>query len=113
MKTLRRSLTYLAQYKWLAFGAFLMMNLVTGLSLLIPQFIREIIDNGITIKNLSVIQQVSLGLLLVTLVRSFASFFRAYWAQKASQGIAYDIRNQMIHKLEFLAYYNKESMKVS
>ncbi len=112
MKTLRRSFQYLSKYKWLALGAFFMMNLVTVCSLYIPQFIETIIDDGITPKNLKVIQTASISLFAITLIRAFASFFRTYWSQKGSQGIAYDIRNQMIHKLEYLEFSFHDKHKI-
>ncbi len=104
MKILRRSLRYLKPYTSLAIGAFLMMNIVTICSLIIPQCIEQIIDEGITKKNLDIIKGVSFILIGITLVRSFCSFFNTYWAQKASQGIAYDLRNEMIQKLEYLEF---------
>ncbi len=84
MNTFRRSLQYLAQYKGLAIGAFLMMILVTLASLAIPQFIQTIIDDGITPKQISVIRNASITLIIITLLRAVASFFRTYWAQKSS-----------------------------
>ncbi len=104
MNTFRRSLQYLAQYKGLAIGAFIMMILVTLASLAIPQFIQTIIDDGIIPKQISVIRNSSIALIIITLLRAVASFFNTYWAQKSSQGIAYDLRNQIYHKLEYLEF---------
>ncbi len=104
MKTFRRSLKYLGKYRWLAIGAFITMNIVTLCSLIVPQYIQQIIDDGITPKNLDVIKTVSFSLIAITVFRAISSFCSTYWSQKASQGIAYDIRNDMYRKLEYLEF---------
>ncbi len=104
MNTFKRSLQYLSKYKWLAIGAFITMVTVTICGLVIPYFFEELIDEGITNKKLEVTQKISITLLVIAAVRAISSFCSTFWSQKASQGIAFDIRNQMYQKLEYLEF---------
>ncbi len=104
MQVIRRSFTYLRKYFWLALGAFVFMLIVTACGLLIPSYIQTIIDDGVTASNLDVIKSTTLTLIAIAVVEAISSFFRSYLAAKSSQGIAYDIRNQLYEKLEHLEF---------
>lgn len=104
MGTIRRSLSYLRKYIWLAIGSFLAMLVVTILSLQIPLYIQRLIDDGIQAQSFDIIRSVSIALIVITAIVGLASFFNSYWAQKASQGIAYDLRNDLYEKLENLEF---------
>ena len=104
MTLLKRSFTYLRPYLRLSLGAFFSMLLVTAANLVAPQLTRELIDNGITPKQWQGILIATGGLLIVALVRGLFSFLNSYWSEKASQGIGYDLRNQLYRKLETLSF---------
>ena len=104
MKPIRRGLTYLRPHLRLAIGAFLSMLIVTGLSLVTPQLIRSLIDDGIQISSWNGILLAAGGLLLVAVLRGVFSFTNAYWSETASQGVAFDLRNELFHTLETLSF---------
>jgi ATP-binding cassette subfamily B protein len=44
------------------------------------------------------------GLLVIAVARGLFSFLSSYWSEKSSQGIAYDLRNQIYRKLQTLSF---------
>ena len=104
MSDLGRALRYLRPYWRPALGAFISLLLVTVSNLVNPQLLRQVIDQGITPRNLSAIIYVSLGLLAIALVRGIFSFTQGYWSEKASQGAAFDMRNRIFTQVENLSF---------
>lgn len=101
---IKRGLTYLRPYARLAIGAFASMLLVTVANLLNPQLFQQLIDDGIEVNNMQGILIATVGLLLIAIMRGIFTFANAYWSEKASQGIAYDMRNELFAKLERLSF---------
>ena len=104
MTVISRSLTYLRPYWPLATGAFVAMLLVTAANLAIPQMIRLLIDDGIIANSWTGIFLATAGLLVIAVARGLFSFLSSYWSEKSSQGIAYDLRNQIYRKLQTLSF---------
>ena len=75
-----------------------------GFSLLIPQFIRWIIDQGIEAGNVRVLVGSVLALLGITAVKGVLTFVQGRWSEIASQGVAYDLRNAIHTKLTELSF---------
>ena len=80
------------------------MLLVAAANLVFPQLIRYAIDEGITAGSFSAILWAAAGLLGVAVVRGLFSFLQGYLAERASQGAAYDMRNQVYGKLQTLSF---------
>ncbi|MEW5871254.1 MAG: ABC transporter ATP-binding protein [Chloroflexota bacterium] len=115
--TLLRSFLYLRPYWKLSAGAYLAMTAVQGFNLLMPQFIRWIIDQVIQPQSTnltSVSAPVGLGsvglapaiagLLLLTLVKGVLTYLEGQWSEIASQSVAYDLRNDIQKKLTQLSF---------
>jgi ATP-binding cassette subfamily B multidrug efflux pump len=105
----RRALLYLRSYKGEAFGAFLALLLASGASLVTPQLIAYAIDSGIAPRRLGVILLAVGGLAGAALLRGLFTFLQGYLAERASQGVAYDLRNDLFAKIERLGfgYYDR------
>ncbi len=104
MNVITRGLTYMKPYLGYSIGAFFSMLLVTASNLVYPQAVQYLIDEGITPRALNAIW-VATGLLLgIAIVRGIFSFTNTYWSETASQGVAYDLRNQIFTKLERLSF---------
>ena len=105
----RRALWYLRSYKDEAFGAFGALILSSAASLATPQLIAYAIDSGIAPRNLNVILLAVGGLVAAALVRGLFQFLQGYLAERASQGVAYDLRNDLFAKIERLgfSYYDR------
>jgi len=104
MQALRRIITYLAPYKYLAIGATLSLILVTAANLVSPQLLRYVIDRGITASNASAIVWGTVGLSIVALIRGVFNFTQSFWSEQASQSVAFDVRNQLFAKIQGLSF---------
>ena len=105
----RRALGYLRSYKAEAFGAFVALLVASAASLATPQLIRIAIDDGIAPRSLSVILLAVGGLAAAALLRGLFQFLQGYLAERASQGVAYDLRNDLFARIERLgfSYYDR------
>jgi ATP-binding cassette, subfamily B, multidrug efflux pump len=104
-----RSLSYLRSYKGEALGAFVALLLSSAASLATPQLIAYAIDDGIAPHSLNVILLAVGGLVAAALLRGLFQFLQGYLAERASQGVAYDLRNDLFAKIERLgfSYYDR------
>ena len=108
---LRRALAYLRSYKREAAGAFLALLLVSAANLVTPQLIAYAVDRGVTPPgSLRVILLAVGGLVGVAVLRGAFQFLQGYLAERASQGVAYDLRNALFEKIERLGfgYYDRQ-----
>jgi len=109
LRDVRRALAYLRSYKREASGAFVALILASAASLATPQLIRVAIDEGIAPRSLNVILIAVGGLVGAALMRGLFQFLQGYLAERASQGVAYDLRNDLFAKIERLGfgYYDR------
>ena len=103
-RILARAFSYLRPYWRLTLGAYLTMLAINGLLLVIPQFIRWIVDHGIRAQNFNVLAWSVAGLLGITLVKSVLTFLQGRWSEITSQGVAFDLRNAIHAKLAGLSF---------
>ncbi|MEN9938164.1 MAG: hypothetical protein RLZZ387_4743 [Chloroflexota bacterium] len=104
MNPLRRAMAYLWPYWAITLGAFLSLVLVTAANLAAPQVLRVIIDGGITAGDQGALLWGALVLVGVAVVRGLFSFAQGYWSEKASQAVAYDMRNDLFAKIQGLSF---------
>ncbi len=83
--------------------------LVSGANLLTPLLIGRAIDDGIRPGKLGVIFLIVGVMAGVALVQGVFQFLQGYLAERASQGVAYDLRDGLFAKIERLSfsYYDK------
>jgi ATP-binding cassette subfamily B protein len=103
-RILWRAFGYLRPYRKLVIGTYLTMIIINGLSLVIPQFIRLIIDRGIRQQEIGFLGWSVLALLGLTLIKGIFTFFQGRWTEVASQTVAYDLRNAIQNKLTVLPF---------
>jgi len=105
----RRALLYLRSYKAEASGAFLALLVASAASLVTPQLIAYAIDSGIAPRRLDIILLAVGGLVVAALLRGLFTFLQGYLAERASQGVAYDLRNDLFARIERLGfgYYDR------
>ncbi len=104
MKAIRRILRYLGPYRYYAIGATLSLFLVTATNLVTPQLIRWVIDTGISGANMSVIIWGTAILAVVSIARGIFNFTQNFWGEQASQGVAFDLRNELFAKIQDLSF---------
>jgi ATP-binding cassette subfamily B multidrug efflux pump len=109
LRAVRRAFLYLRSYKGEAGFAFVALLLASAASLTTPQLIRIAIDEGIAPRRLSVVLLAVGGLAAAALLRGLFTFLQGYLAERASQGVAYDLRNDLFAKIERLGfgYYDR------
>jgi ATP-binding cassette, subfamily B, multidrug efflux pump len=103
-RPLLAALSRLRPYWRITAIAYLCMLAVTGLALLIPQFIRYIIDEGIDKGNLALLTRSVLALLGLTVFKGAISYVQGRLTETASQGVAYDLRRDIHRKLAALSF---------
>ncbi|MHB0980801.1 MAG: ABC transporter ATP-binding protein [Thermoleophilia bacterium] len=101
---LTRALGFLRPYAVLSVTALLSLLVVTASTLVAPQFVRVLIDNGITGGSRRWILISTAGLLAMAVVRGLFTFLHGYLAEKAGQGVAFDLRNEIYEKLQSLSF---------
>nr|WP_228035667.1 ABC transporter ATP-binding protein [Oculatella sp. LEGE 06141] len=110
MRSLQRVLGSLTAYRWLAFGALLSALLLTAAYAVTPQLFRWAIDQGIAGQNLRVVLYSAGWLVVAAIARGLFNFGQSFWAEAASQGVAYDLRNTIFSKIQNLSFsYHDQS----
>jgi ATP-binding cassette, subfamily B, multidrug efflux pump len=109
LQAVRRALAYLRGYRREAAGAVVALLLVAAANLITPQLVRVAIDVGFTQAQPSVLAGAVAGLVGVALVRGLFTFLQGYLAERASQGVAYDLREALFAQIERLSfsYYDR------
>jgi len=110
MQGILRTLRYLRNYWTASLGALLSLLLVNAANLYSPQLFRQLIDNGISVKNMNVIWRVAGLLVLIAAARGIFNFLQGWLSEIASQGVAYELRNLVFAKLQNLSFsYHDQS----
>ena len=113
MLVLLRILKRLNSYRFIAGGAFLSLLLLTAANAITPQLFRWGIDRGIAEQNLTVVLYTAGALLLVAVGRGLFNFGQSFWAEATSQGVAYDLRNQIYTKIQNLSFSYHDQAQTS
>ena len=104
LQSLWRAFAYLKPYKRIVVGVYAIMLVINLMNVLIPQFIRWIIDRGIIVRDLQLLGWSVLGLLGLVLLKGVLTFFQGRSTEVASQSVAYDLRNAIQTKLTQLSF---------
>ncbi|MFN8443474.1 MAG: ABC transporter transmembrane domain-containing protein [Caldilineaceae bacterium] len=99
-----RCFRYLRPYWWISAGTYLATLGMTAVSLVVPQFIRWIVDHGIRQQNRTLLAWSVVGLLGLTLLDGLLTFLQGRWSEISSQAVAYDLRNELYQKLASLSF---------
>src|SRR5215217_9317678 len=86
--------------------------LLSSLSYLItPQLFRYAIDSGIARRRSETVLLATGGLVAVAVGRGLFTFLEGYWAERASQGFAYNLREALFARIQRLSfsYYDRLS----
>ena len=106
---MKKLLNYLWKYKLLIFipTLFMIMNIV--LDMINPILMKELVDKVIIGKNMSLLLQISFGLILITLSRAIFGYFKEYifdvMSSKVNEDLKYDLFNH-IQSLHFKYFDN-------
>ncbi|HEY9900552.1 MAG TPA: ABC transporter ATP-binding protein [Pantanalinema sp.] len=108
-KALARPLGYLRQHWLEATGAACSLVVVLSASLATPQLIRTAIDDGLTAHRPGAIALAVSGMVGFAVIRAAFSFLQDYLSERASQGVAYRLREDLFEKIQRLSfsYYDR------
>ncbi|MBD2359071.1 ABC transporter ATP-binding protein [Tolypothrix sp. FACHB-123] len=104
LQAIRRVLGSLSNYRWISLGALLSLLLLTVANAVTPQLFRWGIDGGIIPRNLQIILYSAVWMVVAAIARGLFNFGQSYWAEAASQGVAYDLRNKIFSKIQNLSF---------
>ncbi|HEY6674273.1 MAG TPA: ABC transporter transmembrane domain-containing protein, partial [Rubrobacteraceae bacterium] len=90
-------------------GAIVSLLLVSAANLATPVLIGRAIDDGVGPRKLDVLFLIVGGLVVLALARGLFTFLQGYLAERASQGVAYDLRDALFERIERLSfsYYDR------
>ncbi len=106
---LRRGIRQLSSQKWVAIGAYISLLIGTFSTAIIPLLVQSIIDDGLKPTNPSESNEglvIRLGILMVIIaaVGGIFIFLQGYLAERASQWVAFDMRNNLYQKIQTLSF---------
>ena len=104
MKILLRLLGYASRYRLFTVLAYLCLLGSTGLNLVQPLIIQQVIDRGIGQGEVTVLYVASILLIVVNVTAAILSFGMSYLNEFVSQRVAYDLRNRLYDHLQRLSF---------
>jgi len=113
MQSLKRVLWSLNSYWLIVFGAFVSLLLLTVANAITPQLFRWAIDRGIARQDLQIVLYSAGAMVVVAIGRGVFNFGQSFWAEQASQGVAYDLRNTIFKKIQNLSFSYHDQVQTS
>jgi ATP-binding cassette, subfamily B, multidrug efflux pump len=109
MRGLGRAMRYLGHYRGSTTGALTALLLVSVANLAAPQLVRVAIDHGLVERDSDIVLYAVLGLVGIAVVRGLLNFTQGYLAERASQGVAFDLREGLFERIQRLSfsYYDR------
>lgn len=104
-----RGIRLLASQKWVASIAYLSLLLATASTIAVPLFVRSIIDEGLNPDNPSqsdeaLVIRLAIFMIVVATIGGLFTFLQSYLAERASQWVAFDLRNTLYQKIQTLSF---------
>lgn len=97
---LKRVLAYALPYRWLIAGTLLLILVGTGLNLVMPLILRDLIDNAIPNGDLRRLLWLSAGLLLMPALNGVVSVLQRRLNSRIGEGVIYDLRVGLFSHLQ-------------
>lgn len=104
MLLIRRMFRILKPYWVMFFGAFFSLILSSAANLYSPMMLKQVLDEGINGRDLSIVYWGAGILIGLALVRGVFGFSQSFWSEKMSQSFAFDLRNTLFEKIQTLSF---------
>lgn len=111
MKNIKRILNYLKKYKLYAILAPVLIILEVIMELFLPNIMSNIIKVGVANTNIKYIIINVAFMFLLTIVGVLGGLGSSYFASKASENVAADLRSVVFKKITNLSFLNLEKIK--
>ncbi len=97
---LLRVLRYSAPYRWQILGMLLMILVTTGLTLLTPMILRQLIDKTLPDKNLGQLTLLAAGLLVIPALGGAINVWQRRLNAWVGEGVIFDLRVALFSRLQ-------------
>ena len=97
---LKRVLGYSSTYRWHLVGMLILILANSGLSLLSPLILRDLIDVTIPSKDIQRLVMLSLGLLALPALKGVISVMQRRLNTEVGEGVIFDLRSALYEKLQ-------------
>lgn len=104
-------LQYIRPYRRAALTAVGLLALASLCELTIPRLIQYVIDQGITPGDMSAVLRGTGIMVGVTLIGAVASVAQAIFVARFSQGMAFDLRNDLFRRVQTLSFGNLDKLQ--
>jgi ATP-binding cassette subfamily B multidrug efflux pump len=111
MKSLQRMIHYIRPYRWIALMGLLTVILPVAMELVVPRMLQIVIDQGIRAGEMTIITHGSLIMLGAALVGAVATLGQGVFRAQLSQGMAFDMRNDLFTHIQALSFANLDRMQ--
>src|SRR5512136_2371987 len=97
---LRRVLNYARPYRWWILWMLILTLVTTGLSLLIPLILRDLIDRTLPARDVSRLIVLIVGLLTIPLLTGALNVWQRQINARVGEGVVYDLRVALFSHLQ-------------
>jgi ATP-binding cassette subfamily B protein len=104
MKHLLRTATFLRPYVWQILATLVILLTITGLGLLVPRIIQNVIDDGLMRGDTAYLVRAALLLLGLGLGSALLNFLNRYLSAWIAAKVGYDLRNRMYNHIQYLPF---------
>jgi ATP-binding cassette, subfamily B, bacterial len=98
--TVRRILPYAARYRWSLAVLLAMAVLDAVITAASPLILKLIIDDGILVRRLAVVVDLSVLIAGLALVDAMATYTQTWFSGRVGQGLIYDLRTQVFRHVQ-------------
>lgn len=111
MKKIKRILNYLKKYKLYAILAPILIILEVIMDLMLPNMMSDIINIGVANQDAKYVIINVILMFLLTTIGVAGGLGSSYFAAKASENVAADLREEVFAKISRLSFFNLEKIK--
>src|SRR5664279_541820 len=98
-----RMIRYLKPYRRQLVVAFLALLVSSALSLVFPAVIQQVVDSVLVARDTHLLDQITIVLLIVFIIRSISSFFETYFVNWVGEKVVVDLRLELYSHLQQLS----------
>nr|MDP9493965.1 ABC transporter transmembrane domain-containing protein [Actinomycetota bacterium] len=97
---LRRVWSYGRPYLRGLIGILATIFIISGLGVVPPLLIRQLVDDAIPNKDVSQLTTLGLGMILVPLISALVGVAQRWWSSRVGEGIIFDLRRELFAHLQ-------------
>ena len=111
MNSLKRMAPFVQPYRWVAVLLVITVILPVAMELMVPRALNYVIDEGIAVGDMTAIIQGSAVMLATAFVGALATLGQGICRAQLSQGLAYDMRNDLFAHIQTFSFANLDHMQ--